>query len=77
MSLNTVVYKSGFKSDSSDLSDGRGVTVGSVIAKLFAIILDHRIALWAEDGGIKATGYAGFKEKGSAQKGGKNAFQRS
>ena len=29
---------------------------GSVIAQLFAMILDHRIAVWAEDEGIKAKG---------------------
>ena len=44
--LITAVYKSG---DKGDMSNYRGVTVGSVIAKLFAMILDHRIAVWAED----------------------------
>ena len=38
------------------------ITVGSVIAKLFAMILDHRIAVWAEDEGIKAKGQAGFRK---------------
>ena len=49
--LITAVYKSG---DKSDMSNYRGITVDSVIAKLFAMILDHRIAVWAEDEGIKA-----------------------
>ncbi len=40
--LITAVYKSG---DKSDVSIYRGITVGSVIAKLFAMILDHRIAV--------------------------------
>ena len=53
----TAVYKSG---DKSDMSNYRGITVGSVIAKLFAMILDHRIAVWAEDEGIKAERQAGF-----------------
>jgi len=33
-----------------------------VIAKLFAMILDHRITVWAEDEGIKATGQPGFRK---------------
>ena len=36
--LITAVYKSG---DKGDMSNYRGITVGSVIAKLFAMILDH------------------------------------
>ena len=44
--LITAVYKSG---DKGDMSNYRGITVGSVIAKSFAMILDHRIAVWAED----------------------------
>ena len=38
--LITAFYKSG---DKGDMSNYRGITVGSVIAKLFAMILDHRI----------------------------------
>ncbi len=57
--LITAVYKSGNK---SDMCNYRGLTVGSVIAKLFAMILDHRIAVWAEDEGIKAKGKAGFRK---------------
>ncbi len=53
--LTTAVYKSG---NESDMSYYRGITVGSVIAKLFAMILDHRIAVWAEEEGIKAKGQA-------------------
>ena len=40
--LITAVYKSGNKCDTSN---HRGITVGSVIPKLFAMILDHRIAV--------------------------------
>ena len=57
--MTTAVYKS---SDKSDISNYRGIKVGSVIAKLFTIILDHRIAIWAEDEGIKAKGQAGFRK---------------
>ena len=34
-----------------------------MIAKLFAMILDHRIAVWAEAEGIKAKGQAGFRKE--------------
>ena len=54
----TAVYKSG---DRGDMSNYQGITVGSVIAK-FAMILDHRIAVWAEDEGIKAKEQAGFRK---------------
>ena len=57
--LITAVYKLG---DKGDMSNYQGITVGSVIAKLFAMILDHRIAVWAEDEGIKAKGQAGFRK---------------
>ena len=57
--LITAVYKSG---DKGDMSNYRGITVESVIAKLFAMILDHRIAVWAEGEGIKAKGQAGFRK---------------
>ena len=60
--LITAVYKSG---DKGDMSNYRGITVGSVTAKLFAMTLDHRIyiAVWAEVEGIdiKAKGQAGFR----------------
>lgn len=36
----TVVYKSG---DKSDMSNYRGITFGSVIAKLFAMILEYSL----------------------------------
>ena len=52
--LITAVYNSGNK---GVVSNYRGITV-SVIA----MILDHRIAIWAEDEGIKAKGQAGFRK---------------
>ena len=57
--LITAVYKSG---DKSDMSNYRGITVGSVVAKLFAMILEQRIATWAEDHAVKAKGQAGFRK---------------
>ena len=44
------------------MSNYRGITEGSVIVELFAMMLDHRIAAWAEDEGIKAKGQEGFRK---------------
>ena len=57
--LITAVYKSG---DKTDMSNYRGITVGSVIAKLFAMILEQRIATWAEEHAVKAKGQAGCQK---------------
>ena len=54
--LITAVYNSGNK---GVMSSYRGITGGSVIARLFAMILDYRIAEWAEGEGIKAKMQAG------------------
>ena len=58
--LITAVHKSG---DKSDMSNYRGITVGSVTAKLFAMILEQRIVSWAEDHAVKAKGQAGFRKE--------------
>ena len=55
----TAVFKSG---DKQDMSNYRGITVGPVFAKLFAMIIERRLALWAEKHGIKAKGQAGFRK---------------
>lgn len=57
--LITAVYTSG---DKTDMSNYRGITVGSVIAKLFAMIVEQRIATWAEEHAVKAKGQAGCRE---------------
>ena len=57
--LIAAVYKSG---DKTDMSNYRGITVGSVIAKLFAMILEQRTATWAEEHAVKAKGQAGFRK---------------
>ncbi len=41
------------------MSNYRGITIGFVIAKLFAMILEQRIASWAEEHAVKAKGQAG------------------
>ena len=56
--LITAVYKSG---DKSDMSNYRGITVGFVTAKLFAMTPEQRIASWAEEHAVKAKGQAGFR----------------
>ncbi len=40
----------------------RGITVGPVFAKLFAMILEQRIASGAEEHAVKAKGQAGFRK---------------
>ena len=57
--LITAVYKSG---DKSDMSNYRGITVGSVIAKLFAMMLEQRIASRAEEHAVKAKGQSGCRK---------------
>ena len=53
LGLITAVYKSGNK---SDMSNRRGITVGSVTAKLFAIIVEQRTASWTKEHAVKVQG---------------------
>ena len=62
--LITALSKSG---DKLDMGNCRGITVGSVVAKLFAMPLEQRIASWAEEHAVRAKGQAGFKGKTSAR----------
>ncbi len=55
----TTVFKSGEK---CDMSNYRGITVGPVFAKLFTMIIERRLASWAEEHGVKARGQAGFRK---------------
>ncbi len=57
--LIAAVYKSG---DKFDMCNYRGITVGSVVAKLLAMTLEQRIASWAEEHAVKAKGQAGFRK---------------
>ena len=57
--LIIAVFKS---ADKFDMGNHRGITVGSVVAKLFAMILEQRIATWAEEHAVKAKGQAGFRK---------------
>ena len=53
------VYKSG---DKPDMSNYRGFTVGSVFAKMFAMIPEQRLSAWAKSHAVKAKGQAGFRK---------------
>ena len=46
----------------SDVSNYGGITSGSVVPKLFANILEQRIATWAEEHAVKAKGQAGLRK---------------
>ncbi len=52
------IFKSG---DPTDPGNYRGITVGPVLAKMFAMILDQRIATWTENNNLRAKGQAGFR----------------
>ncbi len=54
-----VLFKGG---DASKFDNYRGIMVGPIIAKLFAMILDKRLNEWAEQHGLHAKGQAGFRK---------------
>ena len=53
------IFKSG---DPADCSNYRGITVGNILGKLYATVLERRISKWAEQKGIRAKGQAGFRK---------------
>jgi len=55
----TPVYKA---DDPDDPMNYRFITVGPVLGKLFAMILEARISGWAESNNIRAVGQAGFRK---------------
>jgi hypothetical protein len=52
------LYKGG---DCSQFDNYNGITVGPVLAKVFAMILESRISQWAETNDLRAKGHAGFR----------------
>jgi len=46
--------------DASEFDNYKGITIGPILAKLFAMILDKRLNEWAEQHGLRAKGQAGF-----------------
>ncbi len=53
------LYKGG---DCSQFDNYKGIIVGSVLAKVFAMILESRISQWAETNDLRAKGQAGFRK---------------
>jgi hypothetical protein len=53
------LYKGG---DCSQFDNYRGITVGPVLAKMFAMIFESRISQWVETNDLRAKGQAGFRK---------------
>jgi len=53
------LYKGG---DYSQFDNYRGITVGPVLAKVFAMILESRMSQWVETNDLRAKGQAGFRK---------------
>jgi hypothetical protein len=53
------IFKAG---DVNDPNNYRGITVTSVLAKLFAMVLEARMSKWAESHELRADGQAGFRK---------------
>ena len=49
------------KGDAANLDNYRAIAVGSVLGKLYAVILDTRLSVCAEKNGWRAEGQAGFR----------------
>lgn len=45
-----------------DCGSYRGITVGTLLAKLYATIINTRLVHWAEENGVRAKGQAGFRK---------------
>jgi hypothetical protein len=59
--LSTKVVHVFFKrGDASKFDNYEGITVGLILTKLFAMILDKRLSKWVEQHGLCAKGQAGF-----------------
>jgi hypothetical protein len=54
-----VFFKGG---DASEFDNYRGITVGPILAKLFAMILDKKLSEWVEQHGLHAKGQTGFRK---------------
>ncbi len=48
--------------DALQFENYRGITVGPIIAKVFAMILEARLSSWAEERGLRARGQVGFRK---------------
>ncbi len=48
--------------DASEFNNYKGIIIGPILAKLFAMILDKRLSEWVEQHGLHAKGQAGFRK---------------
>jgi hypothetical protein len=48
--------------DALQFENYRGITVGPVLAKVFAMILEARLSSWTEEKGLRAKGQIGFRK---------------
>lgn len=55
----TPVFKKG---DTTDPNNYRGITVGHVLGKLYALVINARLTTWLETRGLRAQGQAGFRQ---------------
>jgi len=55
----TPVHKKG---DTSDPNNYRGITVGHVLGKLYALVINARLTAWVEGRGLRAQGQGGFRQ---------------
>ncbi len=53
------LYKGG---DCSQFDNYRGITVGPILAKVFAMILESRMSQWAKTNDLRTKGQVGFKK---------------
>ncbi len=59
--LSTKVVHAFFKGGNASKFDNyKGIMVGPILAKLFAMIIDKRLSEWAEQHGLHAKGQVGF-----------------
>jgi hypothetical protein len=48
--------------DASEFDNYRGITIGPILTKLFAMIFDKRMSEWAKQHGLRAKGQARFRK---------------
>ena len=54
-----VIHKAG---DIDDTNNYRGITVGTALSKVYAMVLNTRMSGWAERHNVRAVGQAGFRK---------------
>jgi hypothetical protein len=59
--IGTLVPVPKSKGDKDNKDDYRGIVVGKALAKLYSMVMLQRLDTWAEHGGLRAKGQAGFR----------------